>query len=643
VRAAAARSTEMWDLSCEDWEDRLREGRSLIPDLPLFKSEADFGLKFFDQLQLPDVPDTPLLGAPDFAAGDWFRDIVRATFGSWDPVNRVNYIRDIFTLAPKGSSKTSYSAALMLSVMLMNKRPNAEALFIGPMQSISDRAFDQAAGMIELSKDLQRRFRATAHNKTIVDLVNKSEMRVKTFDLKILTGSILIFVLLDELHLLGRDRHTSKVLRQVRGGLDKTPEGKLLITTTQSDDIPAGAFSDELIMARKIRDGKFRGKIIRPMLPILYEFPKEIAKEQALWENPENWPMVMPNLERSVHLHDLVPSWESEKTKGKQAINVWASQHLNVEIGIGLMTDGWPGAEFWLEAQDDTITLDTLIERCEVIVVGVDGGGLDDLFGLTVLGREPAEIEVEESVKQDGQVTKVKRKTKRWLSWSHAWCHKGVLERRKAIAAELESFAADKELTIVDDKLDDVTEIVAIIEKINVAGLLACVAIDAEGPYGEFVDALAEIQITEENEQIVGIGQGYKLMNAIKTTERKLANGTLVHASSRLMNWCVKNVKIEPTATAIRATKQNAGDLKIDPWCALQDAATVMVKNPEAGRSVYDAEDFDEVMKPDAEDAPLTADEMQILSDPRHPRWQELRERYNAQLAAKDTEDEGVF
>ena len=233
--------TEMWDLSCSDWEQRIREGRSLLPDLPLFETEADFGLRFFDQFQLPDVTELPKLGAPDFAAGQWFRDIVRATFGSWDPVTRMNFIRDIFVMAPKGSSKTSYSAGLMLSVMLMNKRPNAEALFVAPMQSISDRAFDQAAGMIELSKDLKRRFRATAHNKTIVDLVNKSEMRVKTFDLNILTGSILIFVLLDELHLLGRNPHTAKVLRQIRGGLDKTPEGKLLITTTASDDARAAA------------------------------------------------------------------------------------------------------------------------------------------------------------------------------------------------------------------------------------------------------------------------------------------------------------------------------------------------------------------------------------------------------------------
>jgi phage terminase large subunit-like protein len=47
------------------------------------------------------------------------------------------------------------------------------------------------------------------------------------------------------------------------------------------------------------------------------------------------------------------------------------------------------------------------------------------------------------------------------------------------------------------------------------------------------------------------------------------------------MSWCVSNVKIEPTATAIRATKQNAGDAKIDCAMAMFDAALVMQNKPD--------------------------------------------------------------
>ena len=101
--------------------------------------------------------------------------------------------------------------------------------------------------MIEASPDLKQRFRTRDHIKTIQDLANHSDAADQdALTSIILSGTILFIALLDELHLLGRNPHTPKVLRQIRGGLEKTPEGLLIITTTQSDDIPAGAFKDEL-------------------------------------------------------------------------------------------------------------------------------------------------------------------------------------------------------------------------------------------------------------------------------------------------------------------------------------------------------------------------------------------------------------
>ena len=69
-------------------------------------------------------------------------------------------------------------------------------------------------------------------------------------------------------------------------------------------------------------------------------------------------------------------------------------------------------------------------------------------------------------------------------------------------------------------------------------------------------------------------------MNSIKTCERRLAGGTLLHGGSGLMSWCVGNLKVEPTATAIRASKASAGDAKIDPVMAAFNACEVMSTNP---------------------------------------------------------------
>jgi phage terminase large subunit-like protein len=127
------------------------------------------------------------------------------------------------------------------------------------------------------------------------------------------------------------------------------------------------------------------------MLPVLYEFPEEIANDRGnplAWQDPKNWWMVTPNRDRSVSIARLEEDWEKAKLKGQGEIVRWASQHLNMEIGLALRSDRWVGADYWEQAADKTLTLDELLARSEVVVMSVDGGGLDDLLGLAALGRE---------------------------------------------------------------------------------------------------------------------------------------------------------------------------------------------------------------------------------------------------------------
>jgi phage terminase large subunit-like protein len=562
----------LWDTSCPDWEDRIRTGHSLLPDLPLFAGEADIGLAFYDEMRLPDVPGNPRLGD---ASGQWFRDLVRAVFGSWDPVNKIRMIRDFFALVPKGSSKTTNSAALLIVCLLMNTRPRASALFLGPTQAISERAYDQAVGMIEESPDLKRRFRTRDHIKTIEDLVTRSEARIATFDVKILTGAMaLIFVLLDELHVLGKMAHTQKVLRQIRGGLDKTPEGVLVITTTQSDEAPAGAFKSELKFVRNVRDGKYRGRVIRPTLPLLYEFPRDIAAltreeksrgETERWKDPANWPMVMPNLGRSIQMDTLMADWASESEKGEEAIKIWASQHLNIEIGVGISNEGWRGADYWEAAADETLAdLSVLLERSEVVTIGVDGGGLDDLLGIAVIGRD--------------------KNTREWLAWMHAWANPKVLELRKDIAAQLTDFEEEGSLSIVGVP-DDVQELAAIVAQVLASGLLPeknAIAIDPNNA-ATVIEALFGVGITDE--MIRRLLQGPALAPASYGLQRKLSDGTFWHGGQLMMAWSVGNAKVEMRGNAEMVTKQVSGRAKIDPVIALFEATILMSWNPEPKRA----------------------------------------------------------
>jgi len=67
---------------------------------------------------------------------------------------------------------------------------------------------------------------------------------------------------------------------------------------------------------------------------------------------------------------------------------------------------------------------------------------------------------------------------------------------------------------------------------------------------------------------------------AIKTAERKLADGSLRHGGARLMSWAVANARVEPKGNAIIITKQASGTAKIDPLMAAFNAIALMSTNP---------------------------------------------------------------
>ena len=554
---------EPWSLAVPDWRERIRSGRSLLPELPhLNQAQANRAVAIFNKLRLPDVIGTPALAE---AGADWFREIVGALHGSFDPATRERMIREIFLLAPKKSSKTSYAAALMVTTLLMNERPRAEFLLVAPTVSLAHIAFSQALGMVDKDPEgfLRKRLHVQEHLRKITDRRTKATLEIKAFDTTVLTGVKPTGVLLDELHEIAKVAAAERIIGQLRGGLLPNPEGFLVFITTQSDEPPRGAFRAELMVARAIRDGKAEGA----MLPVLYEFPEDIANDTAdppAWQDSSKWWMVTPNRDRSVTIKRLEDDWAQAKAKGQGEIIRWASQHLNIEIGLALRSDRWVGADLWQRAADKALTLDALLERSEVVVIGIDGGGLDDLLGLAVLGRD--------------------RITRHWLLWSRAWAHGSVLDRRKSEASVLRDFEAAGELRIVANLGDDIAEIAALAERIDESGKLGSVGLDPFG-VGAIVDALAEVGIAG-NDRVVGITQGWKLTGAIKTAERKLADGTLSHGGLGLMAWAVGNAKVEPKGNAIAITKQASGTAKIDPLMAAFNAVALMAMNPQpAGRS----------------------------------------------------------
>lgn len=556
------------DLSCPDWWERMKAGQRPFRQPPAVSREGERAVAVFKKLRLADVPGTPTLAE---AGGEWFFDIVRALWGSLDPVTRQRAIRELFLLVPKKNSKTTNGALLMLTALLLNQRPHASLIMTAPVQDVAQLAFDAAAGAVALDPVLSKKLHVREHLKTIVHRETKAELQIMTFDPSVLTGQKPVAALIDELHVVAKMSKAASALRQLRGGMLPYPEAFMAFITTQSEEAPAGVFRAELLKARAIRDGKQEGA----MLPVLYEFPEELQKDTSkAWKNPVHWHMVTPNAGRSITVERLVEEMKTAEATSEEELRAWASQHLNVEIGLALHSDRWSGADFWERQADDTITLDAMFQRCSVLVVAVDGGGHDDLYGVTLLGRE----------KGSGDL----------LSWSHAYALPIVLERRKDIAPRLLDFQRDGDLTIVPKIEEACAAVVALVQRADNAGLLGSLHEGKKRAIG--VDAACIKQTLDAlnaagypDEQIVGVSQGWRLTTAIKSTELYLSSEALRHAPQPLMSWCVGNAKVEPKGNAVLITKQASGSAKIDPLMSLFSAVEVMAMSPAAaGRSFWE-------------------------------------------------------
>ena len=542
----------MWTGARPDWARRLKRGQSLLPDLPWIESEAERARRIFGGLRLPDVPGKPYL---EDSAGGWLFDAVTGIFGSYDRKAQARLLREFFIMVPKKNSKTTGGAAIMLTALIMSPRPRAEFTLIAPTIAIAELAYAQAVGMIEADPVLSAKCHIRDHRKEIIWRPTESFLRVKSFDPKTVTGGKPAGVLLDEIHVIAEQHNADRVIGQLRGGLISQPEAFLLMTTTQSERPPAGVFRAELIKARAVRDGKMAA----PLLPLIYELPPGLD-----WRDQKYWPMVNPNHGFSIDATRLASDYEAADLAGIEELRRWASQHLNVEIGLALKSDNWAGAEYW-EAAARFLPLEMVLELSDVIEVGIDGGGLDDMLGLAVLGREAS--------------------TGDWLLWSKAWLHPIALERRKAEAPRYRDFAALGELGIVAEIGEDVDEVAEICAAIVNTGKLDKIGVDPVG-IGSVLEALAAAGIEEK--QVIGVPQGWRLSGAIKTTERRLAEGALHHGGGSLMNWCVGNARVEPRGNAITITKQAAGAGKIDPLIALFNAAALMSMNPAPRHHVDD-------------------------------------------------------
>lgn len=514
-----------------------------------------------------DVAGRPTFGE---ACEQFVFDFVEAIFGAYDKHAGQRLISEFMLLISKKNGKSTIAAGIMVTALIRNWRDLAELMILAPTVEVANNSFKPAAAMVRASPKLSELLHIVENQRLIRHRVTNAELKIVAADSATVGGKKAGFILIDELWLFGKKADAGDMFEEATGGLASRPEGFVVYLTTHSDEPPSGVFKDKLAYFRDVRDGKIEDP---SSFGMLYEWPEEMVEQKAYLQ-PENFYVTNPNMGRSVTQAFIggklrkAAAGEVDDDGETASMQVVLAKYLNVEIGLRLHRDRWRGADYWERRAEPGLSLEKLLDRSEVVVIGIDGGGLDDLFGLAVVGRD--------------------KKTQDWLSWGKAWVQQEVLKLRPVIAPTLQDFAKQGDLVLCQDATQDIDEVAALCVEIMERGLLPAedaIGVDAAG-IGALRQALHRAGVPEE--MIVGVSQGWQLSRTIFTAERKLKNGTLWHADQPLMDFSVGNAKAEMRGSNIVITKEKAGRAKIDPLIALFNALRLMEDDPVASSSFGD-------------------------------------------------------
>ena len=563
-----------WTTACPDWQERIVNDRTMTPCEPLFPSSAAAGMAVFDALQMVSAGIT---------FGDtrpWVREFAASIFGAYcdvpgHPDEGRRLIRTFFMLISKKNGKSETAAGIMLTALILNWRPEAEYIILSPTKEVADNSWKPIKAAIEADEELSALFSLQPTQRTVKHKITGATLKVVAADSQTVTGKKATGVLIDELHEFGTIAKAEDMLVEATGGLASRPEGFVIYLTTQSAATPAGVFKKELNYARQVRDGAVNDPTY---FPIIYEFPDEYLDPRTKrYLQSENWHIVNPNLGASVDYEFLKQKIEKAGQTGEDSLQSVVSKHLNIQIGLDLGADAWPGAVYWEKAANEPRmstpplgqdSFGVFLDMCEVVTGGADGGGLDDMLGLSFVGR-------------------LKGQTDRYVTWSHAWVTDIVLERRKEIEPRLRDFQREGCLTIYPTLGPDVKDAARFIKRAYDSGLLHGVGVDP-ARIASLKTALADEGLPVDDEKwFVKVRQGWSMASVIWWVERALAEGRFKHLCQSVVDWAVGNAKVIPRGNALLITKEVSGKAKIDVLMSMLNASELMSYNPASKTGGY--------------------------------------------------------
>lgn len=448
-----------------------------------------------------------------FLLNDWQCTLVREAFGrkSTDGTRRYKHI---WVEAPRKSGKTTFAAALLLYMLLVDKEKDTEACIISPSVSISSVCMNIVKRMIENNSDMRD-----------VCAVRANEVFYKCNRISLVSGA--------SSSLSGRDVSFA-VLDDLQEGLSREVY-EMLVSCAASRDQPLflylAAVGDPYSIAAEMH--RYAVEITTGnVLDSSWLIRIFGATSDDDWTDPEVWARAHPGLDQSVSRHFLREQClRALNTPGY--VDVFRRLYLNVWTEESV---AWLDMSSWDSRRAPIHRNDVIGRSC---IIGLDLSTSTDLTAVVAVFREA-----------NGGYTLL----------SFPFCPEEAIRKRVRLDKVAYDQWRDKGFLVATE--GNVIDYTVVRDKI--LALYAEYSVQ-EIAYDRWGSSMLINQLVQEGVHCTPVNQDALTMSRpAEELERVLSEGTLRHDGNPVLRWCASNVILERNALGVSKPSKRKSRDRID-------------------------------------------------------------------------------
>jgi len=536
----------------------------------------------------------------------WQKFRIGSVFG-WLNKDGTRRFRTAFSDVARKNGKSTEAAGIALVGLTADGEPGAEIYSAATKKDQARLVFDEAKRMARSSPALRARVKRRQFNMSVAGTDSKFEPL--SSDVRSLDGLNPHFVVIDELH-----KHASRDLLDVMDtAIGSRRQPLIWIITTAGDTNPETVYSQERLYAEQVALGVQKDDTYFAYIACI--------DDEDDWEDERCWIKGNPNLHVSVKLTDL--RRQATKAKGSPSSQrEFKRLRLNRRMALSGKEIKF---EKWLLCTEGPLDVSAL--RGRAAYVGLD---LSSKLDLTAAALVFPPVEVNE----------------RWKVYVRFWCPgENVKDREDRDKASYERWIEEGWLEVTPGDIIDHTalrdQVLEWRREFDIREVL----------YDPWNATQLSLDLQKEGLAVKEFVQGIRSYTA--PTNEFLAliqSAKLEHGGNPILAWMANNLYIETDKNLSKMPHKKKSTGRIDGMTAvIMGVGGAMTAEPPPGPSVFelmaaaDAALEEAAGKPAPEAPGQNVDEdgidLDILKNPHHPRFFEMRELWEQVQARKNNDD----